>query len=57
MTELLPYHRFFNALIGEASIVGSAIGYSMCGGKALVEIMYFDFLFRAGDEISNQMAK
>lgn len=57
MTELLPYHRFFNALIGEAAIVGSAIGYAMCGGKALVEIMYFDFLFRAGDEISNQMAK
>lgn len=57
MTELLPYHRFFNAIIGEAAIVGSAIGYAMCGGKAIVEIMYFDFLFRAGDEISNQMAK
>lgn len=57
MTELLPYHRFFNAIIGEAAIVGSAIGYAMCGGKTIVEIMYFDFLFRAGDEISNQMAK
>ncbi|MDI4567928.1 MAG: dehydrogenase, partial [Mycoplasma sp.] len=57
MTELLPYHRFFNTPIAEASIVGCAVGYALCGGKAVVEIMYFDFLFRAGDEISNQMAK
>jgi pyruvate/2-oxoglutarate/acetoin dehydrogenase E1 component len=29
----------------------------MCGGKAVVELMYYDFLFRAGDELANQMAK
>ncbi|WP_161565615.1 transketolase C-terminal domain-containing protein [Mycoplasma sp. ATU-Cv-508] len=57
LTELLPYHRFFNTMIGEAAIVGSAVGYALCGGRAVVEIMYFDFLFRAGDEIANQMAK
>ncbi len=57
LTELLPYHRFFNSIIGEAAIVGAATGYAMCGGKAVVEIMYFDFLFRAGDEITNQAAK
>ena len=57
LTEYLPHHRFFNSIIGEAAIVGSATGYALCGGKAVVEIMYYDFLFRAGDEITNQMAK
>lgn len=57
LTESLPYHRFFNTPITEAAIVGAAVGYALCGGKVLVELMYFDFLFRAGDEISNQLAK
>jgi 2-oxoisovalerate dehydrogenase E1 component len=29
----------------------------MCGGRALVELMYCDFLGRAGDEIFNQLSK
>jgi 2-oxoisovalerate dehydrogenase E1 component len=57
LTECLPYHRFFNAPISEAAIVGSAVGYAMTGGRALVELMYIDFLGRAGDEIFNQMSK
>ena len=57
MTEALPYHRFFNAPISEAAIVGSAVGYAMSGGRALAEIMYCDFIGRAGDEIFNQLAK
>jgi 2-oxoisovalerate dehydrogenase E1 component len=32
-------------------------GYALEGGKALVELMYCDFLGRAGDEVFNQMAK
>jgi 2-oxoisovalerate dehydrogenase E1 component len=54
---MLAYHRFFNAPISEGAIVGSAVGYAMSGGRALVELMYCDFLGRAGDEIFNQMAK
>ncbi|MBQ6541835.1 MAG: dehydrogenase [Lachnospiraceae bacterium] len=57
LTEAIPYHRFFNAPISESAIVGSAVGYAMCGGRAIVELMYADFIGCAGDEIFNQMAK
>ncbi len=57
VTESMPYHRFFNAPISEAAIVGSAVGYAMAGGRVIPELMYCDFLGRAGDEIFNQLAK
>ena len=57
LTELLPNHRLFNSPIAEAAIVGTAVGYAMAGGRALVELMYADFIGRAGDEIFNQLAK
>jgi 2-oxoisovalerate dehydrogenase E1 component len=47
----------FNAPISEAAIVGTAVGYGLCGGRALVELMYADFIGRAGDEIFNQLSK
>ncbi len=56
-TEAIPYHRFFNSPISESAIIGSAVGYAMCGGRAIVELMYADFIGCAGDEIFNQMAK
>ncbi|HBG00938.1 MAG TPA: dehydrogenase, partial [Firmicutes bacterium] len=57
LTEALPYHRLFNAPISEAAIVSSAVGYAMTGGRVVVELMYCDFLGRAGDEVFNQLAK
>lgn len=57
LTELLPYRRLFNSPISEAAIVGSGVGYALSGGRAVVELMYCDFLGRAGDEVFNQMAK
>jgi 2-oxoisovalerate dehydrogenase E1 component len=57
LTEALPYHRLFNSPISEASIVGTAIGYAMCGGRVIPEIMYCDFLGRCGDEVFNQLPK
>ncbi len=57
LTELLPYHRLFNSPISEAAIIGAGVGYALSGGRALVELMYCDFLGRAGDEIFNQAAK
>jgi 2-oxoisovalerate dehydrogenase E1 component len=57
LTEALPYHRFFNAPIAEAAIVGSACGYAMEGGRVICELMYCDFMGRAGDEIFNQICK
>jgi len=57
LTEALPYHRLFNAPISEAAIVGAAVGYAMEGGRAVAELMYADFLGRAGDEVLNQLPK
>ncbi|MFV0398327.1 MAG: thiamine pyrophosphate-dependent enzyme [Bacteroidales bacterium] len=57
LTEALPYHRLFNSPIAEASIVATAIGYAMCSGRVVPEIMYCDFLGRCGDEVFNQMPK
>jgi len=57
LTEALPPHRLFNAPIAEAAIIGTAIGYAMCGGRVIPEIMYCDFLGCCGDEIFNQLPK
>lgn len=57
LTELLPYHRLFNSPISEAAIVGTAVGYGLEGGRALIELMYCDFLGRSGDEVFNQLSK
>ncbi len=57
LTEALPYHRLFNSPISEAAICGAATGYALCGGRVVAELMYCDFMGRAGDEIFNQMSK
>ncbi len=57
LTEALPYHRLFNSSISEGAIVGSGVGYALSGGRAVAELMYCDFMGRAGDEIFNQMSK
>jgi 2-oxoisovalerate dehydrogenase E1 component len=57
LTEALPYHRLFNSPISEGAIVGSGVGYALAGGRAVVELMYCDFMGRAGDEIFNQASK
>ena len=57
MMDAFPHSRLFNAPIAEAAIVGTAVGYALSGGRALVELMYADFIGCAGDEIFNQMSK
>jgi len=57
LTEAIPYHRLFNSPISEGAIVGSACGYALSGGRVCVELMYCDFMGRAGDEIFNQISK
>ena len=57
LAEVLPYSRLFNAPISEAAIVGTGVGYGLCGGRVVVELMYCDFIGRAGDEIFNQLSK
>ena len=57
LTEALPYHRLFNTSISEGAIVGSAVGYALCGGRVVPELMYCDFMGRSGDELFNQVSK
>jgi len=57
LSEALPYQRLFNTPISEGAIVGAAVGYALSGGRVVAELMYCDFLGRAGDEVFNQMAK
>ncbi|MDE0695632.1 MAG: hypothetical protein OXH76_07335, partial [Boseongicola sp.] len=57
LADLLPHDRLFNAPISEAAIVATAIGAAMEGGRPIVELMYADFIGRAGDELFNQLAK
>ena len=57
LSDIMPYERLFNAPISEAAIVATAVGHALAGGRSLVELMYGDFIGRAGDEIFNQMAK
>jgi len=57
LTETLPYHRLFNTPISEGAIVGTAVGYALEGGRVIAELMYCDFMGRAGDEIFNQLSK
>jgi 2-oxoisovalerate dehydrogenase E1 component len=57
LTEALPYHRLFNSPISEGAIVGTAVGAAMEGGRPMVELMYCDFMGRAGDEVFNQLPK
>jgi 2-oxoisovalerate dehydrogenase E1 component len=57
MKNNLGYERLFNSPVSEACMVSVAIGYSMSGGRAIVDIMFSGFIGRAGDEIFNQLAK
>lgn len=57
MSDSIPFNRLFNSPISESCIVSSGVGYGMCGGRAVIELMYCDFMGRAGDEVFNQLAK
>lgn len=57
LTESLPYHRLFNSPISEGAIVGTAVGVGLEGGRVIAELMYCDFMGRAGDEVFNQLSK
>lgn len=49
--------RVIDTPISEATIVGAGVGAAITGLRPVVEIMYSDFLFIAGDEILNKAAK
>jgi len=57
LLEVFGRDRVFNTSISEAGIVGMGVGAAMTGLRPVVELMYSDFEFQAGDQIWNQAAK
>lgn len=57
LIETFGRQRVFNAAISEAAIIGTAVGAAMTGLRPVVELMYSDFEFQAGDQLFNQAAK
>ena len=49
--------RVLDTPISESAIVGMAVGSAMTGATPIIEIMYFDFIGVAFDQIMNQAAK
>jgi pyruvate/2-oxoglutarate/acetoin dehydrogenase E1 component len=49
--------RIRDTPISEAGIVGAAVGAAMTGLRPIAEIMYFDFITLAMDQLVNQAAK
>ena len=57
LIETFGRSRVFNTSISEAAIIGTGVGAAMTGLRPVVELMYSDFEFMAGDQIFNQAAK
>ena len=57
LLEAFGRARVFNTSISEAAIIGTAVGAAMTGLRPVVELMYSDFEFMAGDQLFNQAAK
>jgi len=51
------FERVKQTPISESAIIGAAIGSSMLGLRPVAEIMYFDFIATAMDQVINQAAK
>jgi 2-oxoisovalerate dehydrogenase E1 component len=57
LLEAFGRRRVFNAPISEAAIIGTGVGAAMTDLRPVVELMYSDFEFQAGDQLFNQAAK
>ncbi len=49
--------RIRNTPLCESAIVGTALGFAICGGKAVVEMQFADFVSEAFTQIVNNLAK
>ena len=57
LIDMFGRDRVFNTSISEAAIIGTGVGAAMTELRPIVELMYSDFEFQAGDQIHNQAAK
>jgi pyruvate dehydrogenase E1 component beta subunit len=57
LRERFGAERVRDTPIAEGAITGVAVGAAMCGLRPVVEVMYFDFVTLAMDQLVNQAAK
>ena len=56
LTAQFGNDRCFNTQLAEASIVGTAVGYSAAGYKPVVEIQFADYIWPAMQQLRNQVS-
>lgn len=49
--------RVRNTPLCESAIIGAGLGYSICGGKAVVEMQFADFISSGFTQVINNLAK
>ena len=49
--------RIRNTPLCESAVIGSSLGYSICGGKAIVEMQFADFVTDGFNQVVNNLAK
>jgi 2-oxoisovalerate dehydrogenase E1 component len=57
LAERFGDHRVFNTAIQEAYIIGSAIGMSAVGLKAIVEVQFGDYLYPGFNQLVTEVSK
>ncbi len=50
-------NRIRNTPLCESSIIGAGLGYSICGGKSVIEMQFADFVTDGFNQIVNNLAK
>jgi 2-oxoisovalerate dehydrogenase E1 component len=49
--------RIRNTPLCESAVIGAALGFSICGGKAIVEMQFADFVTEGFTQVVNNLAK
>ena len=57
LAEEFGDHRVFNTAIQEAYIIGSTVGMSAVGVKAIVEVQFADYIFPGLNQLVSEIAK
>ena len=49
--------RIRNTPLCESAVIGAGLGYSICGGKAIIEMQFADFITDGFNQVVNNLAK